>query len=64
MTNNFYKTALFFGLSMFIMNGVIFPLLDGKEMTIQKLALGLLIWGGLSGFTFAYIVHRKPKKKN
>lgn len=64
MSKGFYKTALYFGLSIFILNGIIFPLLDGKEITIQKLALGLLIWVGFSGFTFAYIVHRKPKKKN
>ena len=47
------KTGLGWGLFMFIMMSIVFPLYDGSEINIKTILIGVVIWT-ISGLFFGY----------
>ncbi|WP_188620560.1 hypothetical protein [Flavobacterium suaedae] len=55
------KIGLFWGLCMFLIMNIIFPLLNREEITVPRLLIGAVIWL-IGGFIFGRIF-KKPAKK-
>jgi hypothetical protein len=49
------KLGLRWGAYMFVLMSIVFPFLDGKEITLKTLSLGLVIWT-IAGLVFGYIM--------
>lgn len=47
------KTGLSWGVSMFIMMSIIFPLCDGSEINTKTIIMGIVLWT-ISGFIFGF----------
>jgi len=61
-----WQEGLGFGILMFIIMGVLCPLIDGQEITKKSLLIGFIIWmlGGLIyGFIVGFIIRKKKKSK-
>jgi hypothetical protein len=52
---NWIKTGLFFGLFMYIIMIIIFPLIEGEEITQRRLLFGIP-FGLIGGLGFGYIM--------
>lgn len=67
---NWLQSGLTFGGIMFLILGIIFPIIEGQALTIKVLAFDLIIWtiGGLAfGYTMKWyfgFVENKKKKSN
>lgn len=60
------KTGLSWGLFMFLIMTVAYPYLDGREITLKSLCLGLVIWaiGGLGfGYTMKVFMNKTVTSK-
>ena len=55
------KFGLIWGVVMFIILNIIFPLIDGEELVIKKLLLFFPLWL-VFGIIFGYISQSRKKK--
>lgn len=55
------KIGLLWGLFMFLIMNIIFPLLNSEKITLPRLLMGAVIWL-IGGFLFGR-VFKKPTKK-
>jgi hypothetical protein len=63
---NWWYVGLRWGLFMYIMNALFFPLFDGTEHTLKRLLIGIPIWaagGLLFGLTAKSMISAKKKKE-
>lgn len=63
-TKNWLKGGLFFALFMFVLMQLVFPLLDGREITLKSILIGIPIWliAGLAwGYTMKAWMNKKGK---
>lgn len=63
-TKNWLKSGLYFGLFMFVSMVIIYPLIKGKEITFESMAIGVPLWiiGGLSwGYTMKLWMNKNGK---
>lgn len=56
------KTGLGWAIWMFIMMTFIWPAIDGKEITLKSVIIGLVVWT-LGGLVFGYAMRKKNKEK-
>ncbi len=59
------KSGLVYGAMMFVTMGIIFPYVDGEEITLKNLAFGLIVWA-LAGLAFGFTMKKffdKQKSK-
>jgi len=57
------KQGLMFGLFMFIIMTFLWPLIDGTEINLQKVFIGIPIWT-IAGLAFGYFNKKALMKKN
>ena len=62
-TKTFISAAIFFSVSLFLINVIIVPLLDGTPITQQNILRGVLLYG-LEGLVFGYFMHNINKPEN
>lgn len=59
------RTGLVWGLMMFVMMTFIFPLIDGREITMVDILIGVPVWaigGLLFGYSMKYFSNKKGKE--
>ena len=65
-TRNWLKSGLYFGVFMFLCMVIIYPLIRGKEITLEDIMIGMPLWiiGGLVwGLTMKWWMNKKGKEK-
>ena len=65
-TRNWLKSGLYFGVFMFLCMVIIYPLIRGKEITLEDIMIGIPLWiiGGLVwGLTMKWWMNKKGKEK-
>lgn len=55
------KFGLIWGVFMFLMLNIVFPLFDGTEITTKKILIGLPLWL-VAGLIFGYISQRRKSQ--
>ena len=63
-TKNWLKSGLYFGIFMFVSMVIIYPLIKGKEITLESIVIRVPLWiiGGLAyGFTMKLWMNKKGK---
>lgn len=64
-TKNWLKSGLYFGVFMFLSMVIIYPLIQGKEITLENIMIGVPLWvvGGLIwGLTMKWWMNKKGKE--
>lgn len=64
-TKNWLKSGLYFGVFMFLSMVIIYPLIQGKEITLENIMIGIPLWvvGGLIwGLTMKWWMNKKGKE--
>lgn len=56
------KFGLVWGVFMFTVINIIFPLADGEPITLNRVLIGLPVWL-VFGIIFGYVSRRKKKKE-
>lgn len=56
------KFGLLWGVFMFVVINIVFPLVDGEEITLTRILVGLPVWL-VFGIIFGYVSRKKTKKE-
>ena len=51
------KSGLVYGAMMFVTMGIVFPYVDGEEITVKNLAIAVVVWA-LAGLAFGYTMKK------
>lgn len=54
------KFGLIWGVFMFLMMNIVFPLIDGNGLDIKRVLIGIPVWI-VFGLIFGYVSRKKPK---
>ncbi|MGG6230338.1 hypothetical protein [Tenacibaculum sp. SDUM215027] len=57
------KEGIAWGVIMFIMMIIIFPWIEGEEITLKRILVGALIWGA-GGLFYGFVMSKLVKEKN
>lgn len=61
-TKSWIKSGLLFGIIMFFLMSIVFPLIDGEEITWLRIYIGIPLWL-ISGLGFGYFMKKYLNKK-
>lgn len=57
------KFGLIWGVFMFLMMNIVFPLWDKKDITLKNILIGIPFWT-IGGLIFGYVSRKKDNKSN